>query len=104
MIDLDKTEDLARLYRMYTSVPNGLPTMKRALKVSIARRGKDINAASLTMGENEGRTKAIGAQQVLTMALKWVDDILLLKDKFDAVWVEAFKRDREIEASLNEVC
>lgn len=122
MIDLDKLEDLSRLYRLFIMVPSGLPTLKRALKDSVVNRGKDVNQASLAVEVNEvdmetgkaetdvakgsATTKArngANQPQTLALALKWVQDVLQLKDKFDLFWKEAFSGDREVESALNEV-
>ena len=115
MIDSDKMDDLTRLYRLFTMVPAGLPCLKRSLKESISRRGKEINRASFGIddaeaGENvdtgtAGKDKArprTGAQ-TLALALQWVQDVLDLKDCFDQVWKRAFQRDRELESALNDV-
>lgn len=124
MIDTEKTDDLARLYRLFTSVPTGLPCLKKHLKECIVRRGKEINKASLgddmsnadldVEGEDEESTRRKGSgkdrllqnspAQKLALALKWVQDVLDLRDQFfDGVWKAAFKGDREVESTLNEV-
>ncbi|KAF8135043.1 Cullin-domain-containing protein [Boletus edulis] len=84
MIDLDKVEDLNRLFRLFTLVPTGLPILRRSLKDSTLRRGKDINPVTLSL------------------ALKWVQDVLDLKDRFDRLWKKAFESNRELESALNE--
>jgi cullin 3 len=110
MIDLDKYTDLERMFRLFTMVPSGMPCIKRHLKASISRRGKAINDKSLGIDSDvpaaDSATKGKGAAQApqtLTLALQWVHDVLDLKDKFDKVWKDSFKSDREIEAALNEV-
>ncbi|TFK72891.1 Cullin-domain-containing protein [Pluteus cervinus] len=125
MIESDKIEDLERLYRIFTLVPEGLSTLKRALKDSIAGRGKEINRISLAIDASEKEAAATRSDldpdapkgkgkekekkrpqnataQTLTFALQWVQDILDLKDKFEAIWKQAFKKDREVESALNE--
>lgn len=123
MINGNKLEDLARLYRLFIMVPTGLPCIKRALKDSIAERGKEINRVSLGIdggdmevdivnndqseiakrkGKGKGRPAAT-TSQTLSLALKWVQDVLDLKDLFDSVWRSAFDNDREVESALNEV-
>ncbi|KAJ7284963.1 Cullin-domain-containing protein [Mycena rebaudengoi] len=104
MIDLNKMDDVARLYRLFTQVPTGRPCLKRALKDSISRRGKNINQASSGIEgapDEAAAIKSTGAQ-TLTLALKWVQDVLDLKDLFDRIWREAFQSDRELESNLNE--
>lgn len=124
MIDLDKVEDLNRLYRLFTTVAAGLSTLRRSLKDSILRRGKDINQSSTTTdaaedidvdvdeadttvtgskGKSKGKARAHGSPQTLTLALKWVQDVLDLKDMFDRLWKQAFESNREVEGALNEV-
>lgn len=107
MIDLNKMNDLARLYSLFITVPTGLACLKRALKDSVRRRGETINQASLGIEGGDGEpTKSrptAQAAQTLTLALKWVQDVLDLKDLFDKIWKEAFSCDRELESNLNEV-
>jgi cullin 3 len=107
MIDLGKIDDLARMYKLFIMVPNLIKRLRAALKESITRRGREINNASLgTVTGNDGQTITAApksAAQVLELALKWVQDVLDLKDKFDAVWKQAFRGDRDIESTLNEV-
>ncbi|KAG6842292.1 hypothetical protein C0991_010580 [Blastosporella zonata] len=112
MIDTDKIEDLSRLYRLFILVPTGLWTLKRTIKDSVARRGIHINRTSL--GENGGAdfvveedTKGKGkarpaVAQKLELALKWVQDVLDLRDRFVYIWEHAFHKDREVESALNE--
>ncbi|KAG6820945.1 hypothetical protein H0H93_009181 [Arthromyces matolae] len=104
MIDTEKIVDLSRLYRLFATVPSGIPTLKRAIKDSVAHRGAEINRLSLEDMEDDSkaRSSASTPAQKLDLALKWVQDVLTLRDKFVAVWEAAFKKDREIESALNE--
>ncbi|KAJ7494705.1 Cullin-domain-containing protein [Mycena galericulata] len=104
MIDLNKTSDMARLYRLFIMVPTGLPCLKRALKDSVRRRGEVINQASsgIEGGDAQATSKAASGAQILALALKWVQDVLDLKDLFDKIWKDAFSCDRELESNLNE--
>ncbi|KAJ7650303.1 Cullin-domain-containing protein [Roridomyces roridus] len=105
MIDLNKTSDMARLYRLFIMVPAGLPCLKRSLKDSVRRRGEAINQASSGMesgGAENVKARATSGAQTLALALKWVQDVLDLKDLFDRIWRDAFSSDRELESNLNE--
>jgi cullin 3 len=124
MIDTDKTDDLARLYRLFAMVPTGLLCLRKTLKDSIARRGKEINrassgtevgeedidvvgnddAATKAKGKGKGKARTVAGAQTMSLALKWVQDVLDLKDMFDNVWKRAFQSDRDLESALNEVC
>lgn len=115
MIDSDKIDSLSRLYRMFLKVPAGPPTIRRSVKDSVVRRGKEINMMNAGPASDEpevegdsakakGKTKARPTgQQTLSLALKWVQDVLDLKDKFDNVWRQAFGSDRDLESGTNEV-
>ncbi|KAF9237673.1 Cullin family-domain-containing protein [Melanogaster broomeanus] len=86
MIDLDKVEDLKRLYRLFilkAKPPTWIPP---------GTKGK---------GKGKARIQG-GATQTLTLALRWVQDVLDLKDKFDRLWRAALYSNREVEGSLNE--
>ncbi|KAG9315306.1 Cullin [Chiua virens] len=121
MIDLDKVDDLNRLYRLFMRVATGPPALRRSLKDSVLRRGKDINQSSIstdvgedvdaddedttttgTKGRGKSKARAQATPQTLTLALKWVQDVLDLKDRFDRLWKQAFESNREIEGALNE--
>lgn len=117
MIDGNKISDLSRLYRLFRMVPAGMPCLKTSLKASIARRGKEVNDASI--GEDpdvdvenpEGETsKKIENSRGkgkpspgIQPAISWVQGVLSLKDKFDAVWKDAFQSNREVDSALIEV-
>jgi cullin 3 len=120
MVDTDRMDDLGRLYRLFSMVSTGPPCLRKTLKESVARRGKEINRASVGIevgdgeidvvgndedrkGKGKGKARAVAGAQTLSLALKWVQDVLELKDKFDQVWRAAFLRDRDLESALNEV-
>lgn len=112
MIDSDKIRELRRLYRLYTSVPTGLAILKKALKDSITSRGKAINENALGTDPVEGaergdtdpkgKGKAKAPMNTLTPATEWVQRVLELKDRFDHVWRDAFRSDRDVEVATNE--
>ena len=120
MIDQNKLEDMARMYRLFSMVETGPSTLKRALKDSVARRGKEVNdiaagvegevpgALDEEAGEAvdvKGKGKAkpkVSSVGPVTMALKWVEDVLSLKDTFDHVLKRSFAGDTAIQTTLNE--
>ena len=119
MIDLDRLDDLARLYRLFTMVPLGLPCLKKFVKESIARRGNEIHRASCAVNlsdaratteaeaapqaNGKGKSRSVSGAQTLALALQWVQDVLDLKDRFDKVWEVSFQRDRELGSTMNDV-
>ncbi|TFK47821.1 Cullin-domain-containing protein [Heliocybe sulcata] len=115
MIDLSKYDDLARLYRMFIIVPQGRPTLRKALKESINRRGQEVNLGSTADidanladpdedlgGKGKGKARPQAGSQTLTLALKWVQDVLELKDTFDQIWKRSLQSDRDLESGINE--
>lgn len=118
MIDASRETDLERLYRLYTMVPTGLAVLRKALKESIAQRGKRVNEADggdgdmeieededipVSKGKGKEKAKPRAAQSTLTLALKWVQDVLDLKDVFDRILKVSFHDDKAIQVSFNEV-
>ncbi|KDQ14875.1 hypothetical protein BOTBODRAFT_158904 [Botryobasidium botryosum FD-172 SS1] len=120
MIDTDKIEDLARLYRLFKIVPTEMPVLKKALKNSIAARGKTVNDASgegegggedeeepqEVQGKGKGKERArpakAGREQSAAVASKWVQDVLDLQDLFDRVLKLAFGNEVELQTAINE--
>jgi cullin 3 len=122
MIDTDNFDDLGRLYSLFTTVEEGSQCLRRALKQSISQRGGEINRASLELEPGEtinivdepgvqtekekGKAKSRppnGAAQTLSLAVKWVQDVLDLKDKLDQIWKRSFQSCRDLESGINEV-
>lgn len=115
MIDTDKIQSLTLMYKLFKRVTTGISTIRKAFKGSITRRGNEINSDSEfdimeepagaeggSKGKGKAKSRATGAQ-TLQQALKWVQEVLELKDKFTRVWSEAFNSDRELETAMVEV-
>jgi cullin 3 len=109
MIDTDRIDDLRRLYRLFvhvSSASNGPQVLKKALMESIINRGRLINdsESSAPAGSDEkGKGKVRVGAQTLEDAIKWVQDSLDLKAKFDRVLKHAFDSDKGLETSIIEV-
>ncbi|KAF9791108.1 Cullin-domain-containing protein [Thelephora terrestris] len=101
MIDTDKVQSLNLMYKLFKRVDAGVPTIRSAFKDSIVRRGNEINMNADAKGKGKAKQKMTGSQ-TLQQALKWVQDVLDLKDKFNRVWSEAFDSDRELETATVE--
>lgn len=121
MIDDDRIPDLHRLYELFGRplVPEGLEVLKLALKKTIQARGVAINASVL--GPDEANKSAstdepaqVEAEVVKTKkpilsgaaavaaALRWVQEVVDLKDKFDKILKEAFEENKGVQMSMNE--
>ena len=116
MIDQDKPEDLSRLYDLYSLVLEGIPCLRRSLKISVQRRGTEINGVSIegqegvgdefdTSANGNGKAKAPPSPNTndFSLVLQWVEGVLQLNDKFYGLLETAFKSNREIGSGLNEV-
>lgn len=124
MMDGDKTDDLARMYRLFIRVPQGLPTLQKALRESVVRRGKEVNALATTGPSNEADAEGDGegeeaedskakskkkapapkgvASRATEAALQWMQSVLELKDKTDKLLKVCFGDDRSIQTTLSE--
>lgn len=121
MIDDDRMSDLARLYTLFgrPGVNEGLEALRRDLKLEIHRRGNAINLATM---ESDSRPEGNSEQKAFTepdasgpkksgltgaaaiaAALRWVQEVVDLKDRFDRILKEAFAEDKGIQVAMNEV-
>ena len=124
MLDADRISDLRRLYTLFLRVPDdlGKTALRLALRSDIEERGRLVNEASeqgpssavlVNDGEGmdeddpKGKGKAIvkvsATGAALSAAIRWVQEVLDLKDKFDAVLQQAFNGDMAVQSSINEV-
>lgn len=121
MLDENRKEDLGRMYILFNKVNEGPQTLRLGLKSYIAAKGKLINDAVTsqtaqqhapsTDGLDEaassikGKAKAADADastpQAAT-AIRWVEDVLDFKNKFDSILDTAFVKDTGCETSINE--
>lgn len=111
MIDNDRLEDLTLLYRLVDRVPNGIDKLKKILQARVVELGleiekalKDANFSAQQPGaEGEEAAKPLtGSARVTAAAVKWVDDVLRLKDKFDAFLHGCFGSDKILESALTK--
>jgi cullin 3 len=112
MVDGNRLEDLNRMYRLFFHVSTstgGPQALQKGLKESIIARGKIINESNDRSNaeateDTKGKPSASTQTQNLTVALKWVQDALDLKDKFDTILKRALMNDRACELAITEVC
>lgn len=125
MIDADKLQDLTRMYRLFATVPTGLPVLRKALKETIMRRGKEVNALEAVgdaEADNDGEAeepvedvkgkgkkkasapaKGPAASRSAEVALQWVQSVLDLKDRFERLLKACFADDISVQTTVNEV-
>lgn len=121
MIDNDRIDDLKLFYELNARVDSKKSVLSKAVQDAVADMGAAINKEAITASQapaaaaavaqttqpegNEKDTergkapdRSINVQTAA--ALKWVDDVLQLKDKFDRIWREAFESDQGLQTSL----
>ena len=123
MVDHDRTSDLSRMYKLFLLVPLdlGKDALRFALRADVEDRGKAINDSAnepepgpSTAGDGnqdmeadvkgKGKVKPVtNTSAALTSALRWVQDVLDLKDKFDKILDQAFGGDKAVQTSINLV-
>lgn len=120
MIDNDRLEDLSILYQLISRVDRNKAPLMGPLQNRVMELGLEIEqtlkntdfstpAAGANAEGEDGdakestkiQTLSAAAQQTAA-AIKWVDDVLLLKDKFDNFWVNCFDKDIMIQSAVTK--
>lgn len=119
MIDNDRLEDLTILYQLVSRVDAKKEVLKNLLQRRVVELGLEIEKTLKNTdfsvqqpaagGEEaaDGAEKAkpqslTGAAQTTAAAIRWVDDVLQLKDKFDHIWTQCFDEDLVIQTALTK--
>lgn len=121
MIDNDRLEDLSILYRLTSRVEGGTQKLQKIISTRIVELGveieKALNEANLSVlgqqstadGGEEAPTEATEKAKPLTgparqtaAAVKWVNDVLQLKDRFDTFLKECFGEDTLLESAVTK--
>ncbi|KAF9920567.1 Cullin-3 [Linnemannia zychae] len=90
--------DLDRMYRLFSRVPNGVRELQGGLSEYIRECGKSINANVQTSTiENVDKGVPLG----VALALRWVQEVLDLKERFDVFLSQAFAKDKSFETAIS---
>lgn len=114
MLDNDRLEDLEMIYDLSARVDPKKEELKKAVQARILDLGKEVNSVALAPvqpparpsapnGENADGEDKVGEkpiQQQTTPAIRWVNDVLVLKEKFDAVLEKAFQADQGLQTAF----
>ena len=110
MLDNDRVEDLSNVYDLITRVDPRKTALKTAVQARVVDLGGEINkntselalAAPVASEKKAGEKSATErpANQQTVAAIRWVDDILELKAKYDRLWERAFRKDPVMEKGL----
>lgn len=115
MIDNDRFDDLTLLYQNVSRIDPKRDALKNALQSRVMDLGSEINKTILNTDfsaggkanaddENAEKSKS-GlnlAAQLTAAAIKWVDEVLRLKDKFDKMWTKCFGEDLILQTALTK--
>ncbi|TGZ78661.1 Cullin-domain-containing protein [Ascodesmis nigricans] len=115
MLDNDKIDDLKLMYMLILRVDPDAKIMKEMVSARIVEQGKDVNsnlqnapaeAASTAPGVPSTSAAAAAAKDekaassATAMAIRWVNEILMLKDKYDKIWESAFHKDKSMQTTI----
>ncbi|KAL2016911.1 hypothetical protein VTK56DRAFT_2872 [Thermocarpiscus australiensis] len=122
MIDNDRYEDLSILYQLVSRVDKSKNTLKTILQSRVMELGLEIEqtlkntdfstpAAAAGAGEADDAVEGgdtskaqplSAAAQQTAAAIKWVDDVLRLKEKFDNLSAACFNNDLVLQSAVTK--
>ncbi|TQS38475.1 hypothetical protein Golomagni_01017 [Golovinomyces magnicellulatus] len=122
MIENDRLEDLSLLYQILSKVDPLKDPLKVAIQSRVLELGSKINKNLLCTNTSDSnssaqaemdKTKDVAARpynllkqntaaRQTTVAIRWVDEILSLKDKFDMVWKECLNEDLTMQTAITD--
>ncbi|KAL3478090.1 Cullin [Aspergillus californicus] len=113
MLDNDRLDTLGKIYVLSARVDPKKSHLTGAVQKRVVELGREINAASLALAQapapsksnepdaqKKQKEKEKPVNQLTTSAIKWVDDILSLKRKFDEILDKAFLKDQVLLSAI----
>lgn len=118
MVDNDKLHELNLVFDLEARIDPKKPELTKAMQKIITEMGTNINNAAIAASEaapqaqlepqpaddaDDGKLKAAPAKvlnQQTVAALKWVEEILLLKDRFNNICKTSFSSDQTLETAI----
>ncbi|KAG9206566.1 Cullin-3 [Epicoccum nigrum] len=115
MIDNDRIEELNLVYDLNRRVDEKKAELTRAIQKRIVDSGTDVNNDAIAASQAPAPAPAPAADpadkakkvvqeksinQQTVAAIKWVEDVLSLKDKFDHIWRESFESDALLQQAV----
>ncbi|KAG0193393.1 Cullin-3 [Apophysomyces sp. BC1034] len=105
MLSANKYGDLSRMYGLFSRVPTGLSEMKMAISKNILQLGAQINK-NISADIAANATKPKGADKGISggtqTAIRWVEEVLTLQEKFDKILEVAANKDKTFQTTFNE--
>jgi cullin 3 len=110
MLDNDRILELETVFQLISRVDPNKDELRKAVHERIVTLGTEINetanssplqsANAPVAGEGAEKEAKQIANQRTPIAVKWVDDVLALKSKYDTVLETAFKDDKVMQTSI----
>ncbi|PGH05013.1 hypothetical protein AJ79_06899 [Helicocarpus griseus UAMH5409] len=115
MLNNDRLDDLKNVYELNSRVDQKKRALTNAVQARIVELGTDVNAAAKDFaqssnqktsdrgangGKGKGSEDKAPANLQTAAAIKWVDDVLQLKLRFDNVWEQSFMCDQAMQTSI----
>ncbi|KAH0538302.1 hypothetical protein FGG08_005076 [Glutinoglossum americanum] len=117
MLDDDRMDDLRLAYNLESRIDPKKTELQKAFQKRVVQMGTEINKAAKTTSivaaptneRESGKEIAAPATKVAApnatalqsiAAIKWVEDVLQLKDKYDNIWTHAFQEDQGLQTAL----
>ncbi|CAZ83191.1 unnamed protein product [Tuber melanosporum] len=92
MLDNDRYEDLKLVYELISRVDSEKRSLKKKMCARLVTMGKESSATIVS----EEKV----ANNITLVAIRWVDEVLALKDKYENIWERSFDRDKGIQAAM----
>jgi cullin 3 len=102
MLDNDRFDDMQLAYDLNLRIDPTKIELVAVLQRRIIELGRNINESIRNWKPSEEEAKTNMAGQQTIMAIKWVEAILVLIEKFDLFWTKSFRSDKGIQAALNK--
>jgi cullin 3 len=100
MIENDRHNGLGLIYDLSARVDPKKVELTKAVQRRIIEMGNEVNKTVLEASQPPPPGAPPIPNQQTAAALKWVEDILALKDKYDAIWTDSFRSDQAMQTSL----
>ncbi|QIW98907.1 hypothetical protein AMS68_004425 [Peltaster fructicola] len=116
MVDNDQMQQLGDIYDLEARVDPKKQELTKALQRIITEKGTNVNNAAIAASQalpgasseeptddkaEEKPTAAKATNNQTVAALKWVEDVLTLKDQSDQIWAQAFGSDQTLQVAFN---
>lgn len=102
MLDNDRFSDLALTYRLISRVDPDKTALKTMLCARLVALGREINrSVSQPLPQtSDAAAEDKAAGNATVTAIRWVDEVISLKDKYEAIWARSFEADKGIQAAM----